>query len=56
MQDLGELPLILMPVEYCLRRIVETECAEAQINTQVVLEMHFPLGILQAVAEKGRNS
>ena len=51
MQDLEELPLVLMPVEYYLRRMVETECAEAQIKTQVVLEMNFPLGILQAVAE-----
>ena len=40
-----------MPVEYYLRRMVETECAEAQIKTQVVLEMNFPLGILQAMAE-----
>ena len=55
MQDLEELPLVLMPVEYYLRRMVETECAEAQIKTQVVLEMNFPLGILQAVAEKGRT-
>ena len=31
--------------------MVETECAEAQIKTQVVLELNFPVGILQAVAE-----
>jgi DNA-binding transcriptional LysR family regulator len=40
-----------MPVEYCLRKMVEAECAEAQIKTQVVLEMTSPEGILQAVAE-----
>ena len=51
MQDLGELPLVLMPVDYCLRKMVEAECAEAQIKTQVVLEMTSPEGILQAVAE-----
>jgi len=39
MQDLGGLPLVLMPVEYCLRKMVEAECAKAQIKTQVVLEM-----------------
>jgi LysR family transcriptional regulator, cyn operon transcriptional activator len=51
MQDLGGLPLVLMPVDYCLRKMVEAECAKAQIKTQVVLEMTSPEGILQAVAE-----
>ena len=41
------------PVDYCLWKMVEAECAEAQIKTQVVLEMNFPLGILQAVAKRG---
>ena len=54
MLDLGELPLLLMPVGYCLRRMVETECSEAQIKTHVVLEMNFPLGLLQTVAEGAR--
>ncbi len=51
MQDLGGLPLILTPVDYRLRKMVEAECAKAQIKTQVVLEMTSPEGILQAVAE-----
>lgn len=50
MQDLGGLPLVLMPVDYCLRKMVEAECAEARIQPQVVLEMTSPEGILQAVA------
>lgn len=51
MQNLAGLPLILMPADYCLRKMVEAECAEARIKTQVVLEMTSPEGILQAVAE-----
>lgn len=51
MQDLALLPLILMPVDYCLRKMVETECAKAGVHPQVVLEMSSPEGILQAVAE-----
>jgi DNA-binding transcriptional LysR family regulator len=51
MQDLDGLPLVLMPVEYCLWKMVEAECAKAQIKTQVVLEMTSHEGILQAVAE-----
>ena len=50
-QDLGGLPLVLMPVDCCLRKMVEAECAEVQNKTQVVLEMTSPEGILQAVAE-----
>jgi hypothetical protein len=30
MQDLGGLSLVLMPVEYCLQKMMEAECAEAQ--------------------------
>ena len=51
MKDLGGLPLVLMPADYCLRKMVEAECAEAQVKTDVVLEMTSPEGILQAVAE-----
>jgi LysR family transcriptional regulator, cyn operon transcriptional activator len=51
MQDLGGVPLVLMPVDYCLRKMVEQECAKARVSTQVVLEMTSPEGILQAVAE-----
>lgn len=50
MRDLAGLPLVLMPVDYCLRKMVEAECAEARIQPQVVLEMTSPEGILQAVA------
>jgi len=51
MQDLARLPLVLMPVDYCLRKMVEAECAKAGVYPQVVLEMSSPEGILQAVAE-----
>ncbi|MDR4471819.1 MAG: LysR substrate-binding domain-containing protein [Nitrospira sp.] len=51
MQDLARLPLVLMPVDYCLRKMVEVECAKAGVHPQVVLEMSSPEGILQAVAE-----
>lgn len=50
MQDLAPVPLILMPVDYCLRKMVEAECAQAGVHPQVVLEMTSPEGILQAVA------
>jgi DNA-binding transcriptional LysR family regulator len=40
-----------MPVDCCLRKMVEAECAEVQNKTQVVLEMTSPFRILQAVAE-----
>lgn len=49
MQDLGGLPLVLMPTDYCLRRMVEVECARAKVHPHVVLEMTSPEGILQAV-------
>jgi LysR family cyn operon transcriptional activator len=51
MQDLAALPLVLMPVDYCLRRMVEAECAKAGVDPKVVLEMSSPDGILEAVAE-----
>lgn len=51
MQDLAQLPLVLMPVDYCLRKMVEVECAKAGVHPRVVLEMSSPEGILQAVAE-----
>lgn len=50
MQDLAGLPLVLMPVDYCLRKMIEGECAQAGVRPQVVLEMTSPEGILQAVA------
>ena len=51
MQDLATLPLILMPTDYCLRKMVEGECAKAGVHPHVSLEMSSPEGILQAVAE-----
>ncbi|MCE3223817.1 MAG: Transcriptional regulator, LysR family [Nitrospira sp.] len=51
MQDLAFLPLVLMPVDYCLRKMVEAECAKAGVHPKVVLEMSSPDGILEAVAE-----
>jgi DNA-binding transcriptional LysR family regulator len=51
MQDLGGFPLVLIPIEYCLRKMLEAECTEAQIETQVVAEMSSPEGLLQAVAK-----
>jgi LysR family cyn operon transcriptional activator len=51
MQDLAPLPLVLMPVDYCLRKMVEAECAKAGVHPNVVLEMTSPDGILEAVAE-----
>jgi DNA-binding transcriptional LysR family regulator len=51
MKDLAGLPLVLMPADYCLRKMVEAECIEAHVKPDVVLEMTSPEGILQAVAE-----
>lgn len=51
MKDLAGLPLVLMPADYCLQKMVEAECTEAHVKTQVVLEMTAPEGIHQAVAE-----
>lgn len=51
MQDLATLPLVLMPTDYCLRKMVERECAKAGVHPRVSLEMSSPEGILQAVAE-----
>ena len=50
MHELAGLPLVLMPVDYCLRKMVEAECTAAQVDPKVVLEMTSPEGILQAVA------
>ncbi len=51
MQDLGGLPLVLIPVDYCRRKMVEAKCTEAQIKAQVVRATTSPEGILQPVAE-----
>lgn len=52
MRELAGLPLILMPADYCLRKMVEAECAEAGVRPQVSIEMTSPEGILEAVKQK----
>ena len=49
LRELGDLPMILMPVDYCLRKIIEAECAEAGVRPQVAVEMTSPEGIVEAV-------
>jgi DNA-binding transcriptional LysR family regulator len=51
MRELAQLPLVLMPADYCLRKMVEAECAEAGIRPQVSVEMTSPEGILEAVRQ-----
>ncbi len=51
MRELAGLPLVLMPADYCLRKMIEAECGKAGIEPQVGLEMTSPEGILEAVAE-----
>lgn len=48
-RELAHLPLILMPADYCLRRMIEAECARAGVQPQVLTEMTAPDGILEAV-------
>ncbi|MBM4123350.1 MAG: LysR family transcriptional regulator [Nitrospira sp.] len=49
MEELAKFPLVLMPVDYCLRKMVEAECARAGVKPQVSVEMTAPEGILEAV-------
>lgn len=51
MRELAGLPLILMPADYCLRKMVEAECADAGVRPQVSIEMTSPEGILEAVKQ-----
>lgn len=51
MKDLADLPLVLMPADYCLRKMIEAECAEAGVRPQVSVEMTSPEGILDAVKQ-----
>jgi LysR family transcriptional regulator, cyn operon transcriptional activator len=51
MRDLATLPLVLLPNDYCLRKMIEAECAEAGVRPQVSVEMTSPEGILEAVKE-----
>lgn len=51
MRDLAALPLVLLPSDYCLRKIIEAECAEVGVRPQVSVEMASPEGILEAVKQ-----
>lgn len=48
-RQLADLPLILMPADYCLRKMIEGECAKAGVQPKVTIEMTSPEGILEAV-------
>ena len=49
MGDLGTLPLVLLPNDYCLRKMIEAQCALVGVRPQVSVEMTSPEGILEAV-------
>lgn len=49
MREVGALPLILMPADYCLRKMIEAECAKVGVRPHVSIEMTSPEGILEAV-------
>ena len=51
MRDLATLPLILLPNDYCLRKMIEAECAVVGVRPQVSVEMTSPEGILEAVRQ-----
>jgi LysR family cyn operon transcriptional activator len=51
MRDLATLPLVLLPSDYCLRKMIEAECADVGVRPQVSVEMASPEGILEAVKQ-----
>jgi DNA-binding transcriptional LysR family regulator len=51
MRELAKLPLVLLPSDYCLRKMIESECAEVGVRPQVSVEMTSPEGILEAVKQ-----
>lgn len=51
MRELAKLPLVLLPADYCLRRMVEAECAAVGVKPLVSVEMTSPEGILEAVKQ-----
>jgi LysR family transcriptional regulator, cyn operon transcriptional activator len=51
MRELAGLPLVLLPSDYCLRKMIEAECAAAGIRPEVSVEMTSPEGILEAVRQ-----
>jgi DNA-binding transcriptional LysR family regulator len=51
MRELAKLPLVLMPADYCLRKMIDAECRQAGVRPQVSVEMTSPDGILEAVRQ-----
>jgi LysR family cyn operon transcriptional activator len=51
MRQLATLPLVLLPSDYCLRKMIEAECAEVGVQPHVSVEMTSPEGILEAVKQ-----
>jgi DNA-binding transcriptional LysR family regulator len=51
MRELAGLPLVLLPTDYCLRTMIETQCGAAGIKPDVSVEMTSPEGILEAVRQ-----
>ncbi|WP_447978709.1 LysR family transcriptional regulator [Candidatus Nitrospira bockiana] len=51
MRDLPTLPLVLLPSDYCLRKMIEAECQAVGVRPQVSVEMASPEGILEAVKQ-----
>ena len=51
MRELAGLPLVLLPGDYCLRKMIEAECDAAGIKPEVSVEMTSPEGILEAVRQ-----
>ena len=51
MQDLAQLPLVLMPADYCLRKNGRIGMCEGRCASAGGFGNDFPEGILQAVAE-----
>lgn len=51
MSNLANLPLVLMPTDYCLRKMIESACAHVGIHPNVSIEMSAPEGILEVVAQ-----
>ncbi|RMH10097.1 MAG: LysR family transcriptional regulator [Nitrospirae bacterium] len=51
LREIGRFPLILMPTDYCLRKMVDSICQQADIAPTICAEMTAPEGILEAVKQ-----
>lgn len=51
MRELATLPLVVMPADYCLRKMIEAGCQRVGVRPQVSVEMTSPDGILEAVRQ-----